>query len=314
MNGIIPLWPAAASPYARQVDALVISFSALVLALTIPVFVLLTVFAVRYRHGREADRGEAVNRNVWLETSWTVLPFLLALGFFVYAIGLFLDLGRPPPDALTVQVVGKQWMWKFEHPGGQREIDELHVPAGEPVRLLMISQDVIHSLYVPALRIKQDVLPGRYTSLWFNADRPGVYALRCAEFCGFDHSVMGGRIIILQPQAYAAWLERAGVDGSLAQQGFVLFRSLGCSGCHDRASTRRAPSLHGVFGRRVALDDGRLATADESYIRDSILYPDRAVTAGYRPIMPTFAGQVGEEELLRLVAYVKSLATATEPE
>ena len=312
MNGWVRLWPTAASHHAVEIDRLFFGYAAMVLLLSAPVFILMLVYAVKYRRGRPADRRHARNRNVWLETSWTVAPFLLTIGFFVYAAQLYFDLARPPPDALVIDVVAKQWMWKFQHPGGQREINDLHVPSGQPVKLVMVSQDVIHSFFVPALRIKQDVLPGRYTSLWFDADRPGVYALRCSQFCGLDHSLMGGRLYVQSAQAYAAWLEQAGAAGSLAQQGEALFRALGCSGCHGPASTRRAPKLDGVYGRPVALDDGRVVVADDQYIRDSILQPARDVAAGYAPIMPTFAHQVSEEQLQALVAYVKSLGTASE--
>jgi cytochrome c oxidase subunit 2 len=308
MLAAIPLWPPTASEHAAQIDALIWAFTGFIALLTAPVFVLITAFAIKYRHGKEADRTHASSGSVLIETSWAAIPFVLALGFFGYSTWLFFQVTEAPADALVIDVVAKQWMWKFEHPGGQREIDELHVPAGRPVKLVMISQDVIHSLYLPALRIKQDVLPGRYTTLWFNADRPGGYPLRCAEFCGFDHSVMGGRFVVLSPGDYAAWLQRSGTDGDLASQGAAMFRSFGCSGCHGPASSRRAPPLEGVFGQPVALDDGQVVLADEQYVRDSILYPGRQVAAGYKPIMPTFAGQVSEEQLLRLTAYVKSLA------
>lgn len=301
------LWPVAASEHAVRVDQLFFAFSALIFALSWPVFILLAIFAIRYRRGREADRSHAPSHGVIVETGWTIIPFLLTLAFFAYSSWLYFQLGQPPSDALTVEVVAKQWMWKFEHPGGQREIDELHVPAGEPVKLVMTSQDVIHSLFLPALRLKQDVLPGRYTSLWFRADRPGTYALRCTQFCGFDHSEMGGRFVVMRPQDYARWLEHAGTDGSLAQQGFQLFRKLGCSGCHGADSTHRAPKLEGIYGRPVPLDGGRVVVADDGYLRDSILYPARDVAAGYAPIMPTFAGQVSESDLVRLEAYIKSI-------
>lgn len=312
MSGGVTLWPVAASAYAHKVDVLFVGFSALVLLLTLPVFVLLIVFAVKYRRGQVADRTRPASRNVWLETSWAVVPFLLTLGFFGYATWLFLDEREAPPDALEIHAVGRQWMWKFEHPGGQREINELHVPAGRPVRVVLSSQDVIHSLFLPALRLKQDAVPGRYTSLWFIADRPGTYALRCAEFCGMDHSVMGGRFVVMDDGAYARWLGQSGTDGSLAEQGAVLFRDLGCSGCHSTRSTRRAPPLEGLYGRSTPLDDGRVVIADDQYLHDSILYPQQAVAAGYASIMPTFAGQVSEAELMRLVAYLKALGSSPE--
>ncbi|HWL69536.1 MAG TPA: cytochrome c oxidase subunit II [Geminicoccus sp.] len=306
MNGVFSLWPSQASAHSVQVDTLLGAFFVLIILLSAPVFVLIVVFAVRYRRGRAADRRHPVNQKVGLEISWTLIPFLLVLGFYVWATSLYFDLYRPPADALEIDAVGKQWMWKFQHPGGQREIDELHVPVGQPVRLAMASQDVIHSLYIPALRIKQDVLPGRYTTIWFTADRPGEFRLHCAEFCGTDHSIMGGRFIAMEPADYTAWLERADVDLSLAAQGEILFRTHGCSGCHGPAATVHAPPLEDLYGKPVPLQDGSVVTADEQYIRDSILLPQAQIAAGYPPIMPTFQNVLGEEEVLKLVAYIKS--------
>jgi cytochrome c oxidase subunit 2 len=307
MNDALALWPQQASAYAGRVDLLIWAYTAVVVLLTAPVFVLLAVFAIKYRRGRPADRRHRVGGSVLVETSWAVIPFLLTIAFFVYAASLFFQLHRPPANAMVINVVAKQWMWKFQHPEGQREINALHVPVSQPVELVMTSQDVIHSLYLPALRIKQDVLPDRYTKLWFRADRPGVYRLHCAEFCGADHSVMGGVLYILTPADYARWLQRSGVDASLAAQGQALFHSLGCSGCHNPASSVHAPLLEGVYGRPVPLSDGRVVTADDQYIHDSILQPNRDVAAGYAPVMPTFANVVSEDQVSALVAYVKSL-------
>ncbi|HEX4098414.1 MAG TPA: cytochrome c oxidase subunit II [Caulobacteraceae bacterium] len=307
MSASLPFWPVEASAHAAKVDGLFLAFSALVVALTIPVFVLMLAYSIKYRRGSSADRSHRPSQNVLIETSWTVIPFLLTLGFFAYAAVLYFDLGRPPADSLVIDVVGKQWMWKFEHPGGQREIDDVHVPVGRDVELRMTSQDVIHSFFVPALRIKQDVLPGRYTTMWFNADRPGTYDLRCSQFCGLDHSEMIGRVMVLSQPAYAAWLQRAGTSGALADQGKALFQSLGCGGCHEGQSAVRAPSLEGLYGRPVPLQDGRVVTADDQYLRDSILDPNRDVVAGYQPQMPTFQGQVSEDDLVKLIAYLKSL-------
>lgn len=302
-------WVTEASAHAASVDRLAAAFILMVVLLSAPVFVLLAVFAFKYRRGKPADRRHRVDRSIWLETSWAVVPFLLTVAFFVWATQLYADLYHPPADGLEIDVVAKQWMWKFEHPGGQREIDELHVPAGEAVTLTMASEDVIHSLYIPALRLKQDVVPGRYTTMWFTADRPGVYRLACAEFCGTDHSVMGGRFVVMTPADYARWLERSDVDGTLAAQGAALFRSRGCSGCHGPSATVHAPPLAGLYGSPVPLADGRVVTADERYIRDSILLPQSEIAAGYPPIMPTFQNVLQEDEVLKLVAYIKSLRT-----
>jgi cytochrome c oxidase subunit 2 len=205
---------------------------------------------------------------------------------------------------MTVFVVGKQWMWKAEHANGRREIDELHLPLGQPVRLVLSTEDVIHSFYVPAFRIKQDAVPGRYTSIRFTPTREGEYRLHCAEYCGTDHARMGGKVVVLSPSEFSRWLERGNQNPSLAAQGFELFRRLGCSGCHVN-STVHAPDLAGVFGRTIHLADGRTLVADEAYLRDSILLPKRDVVAGYEPIMPSFQGQLDEGQLSALITYLK---------
>jgi cytochrome c oxidase subunit II len=305
----IDLWPPEASAYANQVDLLLAGFTVLIVLLSAPVFVLIVVFAVKYRRGRPADRRTPLDNSVGLETSWTVVPFLALVAFYVWATWLFVDLHDPPAGALEIDVVAKQWMWKAQHPGGQSEINALHVPVGTPVKLTMASQDVIHSLYIPALRIKQDVVPGRYTTLWFTADETGIWRLLCAEFCGTDHSAMVGEFITLEPEAYADWLATSDADASLAAEGAALFRRLGCSGCHAPGATVRAPPLEGLYGSPVPLEGGDVVVADAQYVRDSILLPQSQIAAGYPRIMPTFANQLGEEEVLRLVAYIKSLAT-----
>ncbi|WEX10570.1 cytochrome c oxidase subunit II [Chelativorans sp. AA-79] len=310
MNGFLRLWPAEASAHSGNVDLLVMGISALSLLLSAPVFVLLVVFAVKYRRGKDADRRHPVDRNVWLETSWAAIPFVLLLVFYTWSTWSFFDLQRPPAGALEIDVVAKQWMWKFQHPGGQREINELHVPVGQPVRLTMASQDVIHSLYIPALRLKQDVVPGRYTHMWFTADKPGIYRLTCAEYCGTDHSVMGGRFVVMDARDYERWLEESDVDQPLAEAGAAIFRSRGCSGCHGPAATVHAPPLEGLYGGPVPLEGGEIVTADEQYIRDSILLPQSQIAAGYPRIMPTFQNVLSEDEVLKLVAYIKSLASA----
>lgn len=308
----LALWPAAISQYAREVDWLVFAFTVLLVILVVPIFAALVWFAIKYRQGSPADRSHRISRSVAVETAWSAIPFLLSLVFFVWAASLYFRLYHPPPGALDIDVVAKQWMWTFQHSGGQREINELHVPVGEPVELTMISQDVIHSLFLPALRIKQDVLPDRYTHLWFNAERPGEYLLECAEFCGTEHSHMGGRLIVMSPADYQGWLNQAATDETLAARGARLFRSYGCSGCHGANSAVRAPSLAGIFGRPVPLSDGSTTIADERYIRDSILMPRRQVAAGYEPIMPSFAGRILEEDLIAVIAYIQSLSGSAE--
>ena len=308
--GWVAFWPAAISRHASDVDLMLAGLVALCVALTAPVFVLMVWFAHKYRSGVDVDRSGGPKRNLRLETAWAAIPFVLVLFFYVWAARAYWDLHEPPADALEISVIAKQWMWKFQHPGGQREINELHVPLGRAVKLSMTSQDVIHSLFFPSLRIKQDVLPERVSYEWFEADQPGVHHLFCAEFCGTSHSKMRGRIVVLEPEAYADWLAANEADLTLARRGAALFRSYGCSGCHMNSDVVRAPPLYGVYGRPVPLASGGFVTADEQYVRDSILMPLDKVVAGYRPIMPSFAGRIAEEDLVQLVAYVKSLATA----
>jgi len=265
---------------------------------------LLVVFCIRYRRGARMPRANAPSRSRRIELIWSTGPLLVFLGIYAWAAHDFLELARVPADAMPVFVVAKQWMWKLEHANGRREISELHVPVGRPVRLTMTSQDVIHSFYVPAFRIKQDVVPGRYTTLWFEATQTGEYDLFCAEYCGTQHSLMRGRIVVMSPADFAAWLDRGTQQPSMAQRGFALFRSYGCDGCHGANSSVHAPKLDGVAGRTVALADGRNITADDTYLRDSILLPARDVVAGYAPIMPSYAGQIDEADLMAIIRYL----------
>lgn len=311
MSGLFPGLPEA-SAHAAHVDTLIAAFSLLILFLTGPIILLIFGFAVRYRRGKEVNREHAPNRSVALEVSWTIVPFVLILGFFIVSAKMYFTIHEPPATATTISVVAKQWMWKFQHPEGQGEINTLHVPVGQPIRLTMTSQDVIHSLYVPALRLKQDVLPGRYTDLWFTATRPGTFHLFCAEFCGLDHAVMGGNFVAMEPQAYARWLARQASGGSLSVAGGELYRQLGCGSCHDAGSAIPAPQLTGVYRSRITLADGRQVTADDQYLRDSILDPNAQLTAGYRPIMPTYRGLIGEEDAMKLVAYLRDLRNVPE--
>ena len=306
-----PWWPPTASAYASQIDFLFVSL--LVIAgLTVGlVFYLLLFFANKYRHGSNADRSGTTKKTWRFEVSWTVATLLIFVGLAGWGADIYLKLYNPPADALQIFIVGKQWMWKAQHPGGQREINALHVPAGQDVRLVMASQDVIHSFFIPALRIKQDVVPGRYETMWFRADKVGRYHLFCAEYCGTDHAHMGGWITVMNPREYADWLQAQGGQQTLAAQGEQLFRRYGCSGCHEPGGTVRAPNLHGVFGGPVPLSDGSVVIADEAYVRDSILDPKGQVAAGYAPVMPTFAGQVSEDDLAKLVAYIESIGPST---
>ena len=310
MNGqgnALSIWPEAASQAARHADYLILCFTLVTLLLTVPIFVGITYFAFRYRSGRQVDRVTSENRSVPIELSWMLIPFVLTLIFFVWGAFLFSRQKNPPAGALQITAIGRQWMWKFQHPGGQSEINDLHVPMGEPVVIRMISQDVIHALYIPALRIQMDAIPGRYTSLWFKADTAGSFHLHCSEYCGTDHSEMGGTLTIMRPADYEHWLSRQASGESVANAGEALFQSYGCSGCHAAGSTVKAPSLVGLWQRPVPMEAGGTVVADDAYIRDKILNPNDNKIAGYKQVMPAYAGKIGEDDLLRLVAYVKSV-------
>ena len=306
---IASLWPVAASANATQADHIIISFTLLTLVLTGPIFIAITYFAFRYRRGRVVNRANTESRSVAIELSWMIIPFVLSLIFFYWAAQLFDTNVNPPGGAMQVDAVAKQWMWKFQHQGGQAEINDLHVPLGQPILIRMISQDVIHGLYIPALRVQMETLPGRYTQLWFDADRAGKYHLFCSEYCGTDHSVMGGDLYVMKPADYAAWLADQHNSISLAAAGKTLFASYGCTGCHAGHSTVRAPALADLYGSPVPMRAGGTVLADDDYIRNKILYPDRQPIAGYRQVMPGFDGRIPETDLMRLIAYVKTLDT-----
>jgi cytochrome c oxidase subunit II len=298
-------WLPAASDTARSVDLLFYSMLVLTGLVTLAIFGLMIFFSVRYRAGSAADRTSPPAQKKWLELGWIFTPLAIFIGIFVWAAFVYAGFYRgSADDSMTVFVVGKQWMWKAEHANGRREIDELHLPLGQPVRLVLSTEDVIHSFYVPAFRIKQDAVPGRYTSIRFTPTREGEYWLHCAEYCGTDHARMGGKVVVMAPAAFAGWLQQGTRQPSLAARGFELFREKGCSGCHVN-STVHAPDLRGVFGRVIHLSDGRTLQADEAYLRDSILLPKRDVVAGYEPIMPSFQGQLSESELSALITYLK---------
>jgi cytochrome c oxidase subunit 2 len=301
----LPLWPERASTMAGQVDALYIYALLVSAVMTLLIFTAIMALAIKYRRtpGREAHQVEG---STLLEITWSVIPFGVMLTFFIWGTLLYFKERTPPADSTEVYVVAKQWMWKIEHVEGQREINELHVPVGQNVKLIMTSQDVIHSFFVPAFRIKQDVLPGRYTTAWFKATKPGRYHLFCAEYCGTNHSGMGGDIVVMEPQDYAQWMA-GGTAAPLQDTGRQLFSSLGCSTCHRFDVQGRGPNLQGIYNKPVLLEDGRTVIADENYVRESILNPTAKIVSGFKPVMPTFQGLITEEQLNALVAYVKSL-------
>jgi len=312
-----PLHPPADSSLATRVDTLFYAWLVLAGLVTVAVFFLIVYFSMKYRHGSGANRempsGARLRRESHrIEIAWIVTPLLIFLGMGFWAAGLYYAHAAPPADASEVYVVGKQWMWKLEHTGGQREIDELHVPVGRPIKLIMTSQDVIHSFFMPVFRIKQDVLPGRYTILWFTADKPGDYHVFCTQYCGTDHARMIGHVVVMQPAAFERWLASGNASQSMAAEGAARFRQYGCSGCHGASASVHAPKLEGLFGRRVQLSDGSSVFADERYIHDSVMLPRKDIVAGYEPIMPSFQGEIAEEDLLDIIAYIKSLRN--EPE
>jgi len=308
MNENFALFPQSASTVSGEVDKLFIFMCVLTAVLSTLVAVLVVTFALRYYHRRDVNRVGG-RENIWVELSWLILPFPVLMFIFYWGASVYFQIHRAPQDSLEIDVVAKQWMWKMQHPNGKREIDELHVPVGRPVRLSLISQDVIHSFYIPAFRVKQDVLPQYRTHMWFEATRPGEYELFCAEYCGTRHSQMGGKIIAMTPSDYQAWLAGGVQDQPPEVAGKNLFEKHRCDSCHlGPGEQGRGPSLHDLFAHPVPLNNGQTVVADENYIIESILEPNRKVVAGYQPIMPTYQGQISMDENNQLVAYIKSLA------
>jgi cytochrome c oxidase subunit 2 len=299
--------PLAASTGA-QTDLLLLGLLAVSLAVLGLVFGLMLVYAIRYRHNSPIDRGALAEKSFRFEMSWTVGTLAIFFGLFIWGSLIYVKLYQPPANALKIYVVAKQWMWKIEHAGGQREINALHVPIDTPVELIMTSEDVIHDFFVPAFRVKRDVLPGQYETMWFRPDRIGTYHLFCSQFCGTAHSSMIGDVVVMSAPDYAKWLTSNDAGGTLADQGRALFIRYGCAGCHLGGGTVRAPSLAGLYGSPVPLSDGSTVIADDRYIRDSIMQPKSQVVASYEPVMPSFANVIGEDDLVRLVAYIHSLA------
>jgi len=315
----LPFFPDRASTMAGQVDNLYFAWLILSGLVALAVAVLIVWFAIRYRQGTAVDRTvgegpEHEKKMQRIEIVWTVVPLALFMAMFVWCTEVYYRNVTVPKNAMPIYVVAKQWMWHAEHPAGEREINELHVPVDRPVELLMTSQDVIHSLSIPGFRIKQDVLPGRYTTLWFTANRPGEYHLFCTQFCGTSHSHMVGRVIVMEQVAFESWLSAHSNVPTMAARGAQRYHQLGCDGCHGAQAAVQAPKLEGLFGRQVPLRDGRTVLVDERYIRDAVLLPSQNVPAGYEANMPSYRGQIGEEELLEIVEYVKSLGNATHEE
>jgi cytochrome c oxidase subunit 2 len=306
-----PFFPTAASTTATRVDYLyffLLALSALVLAI---IFLPMLYFLFKYRRGKKADRKPLQTSTIKIELTWTLIPLFIAMGLFAWGADVYFYQEVPPANTLDVNVVGKQWMWKIQHQEGNREINELHIPVGRDVKLTLASEDVIHSFFVPAFRVKQDVVPGRFTTEWFRATRTGAYRFYCSEYCGADHAKMRGMVYVMSPAEYSEWLSQGAPQATLAQSGEKLFRELGCSGCHVNSSAVHAPPLAGLYGKMAPLSNGSFVLVDDKYLRDSILLPSSQVVAGYQPLMPTFQGRVNEEQLLELIAYIKSIGRAS---
>jgi cytochrome c oxidase subunit II len=306
-----PFFPEQASAQAAQVDGIYFFMLSVTAFFSLLIATLVVVFAIKYRRRHHSEVGAAIHGSLALELLWTVIPFLITMVMFAWGAKVFFDLYRPPAGAMEIYVVGKQWMWKAQHMDGLREINELHVPVGRPVKLIMGAEDVLHSFYIPAFRVKADVIPGRYNVLWFTATKPGRYHLFCAEYCGTKHSGMIGWIHAMEPAAFQSWLSGGSRPSETpAAAGAKLFQDFACISCHRDDAETMAPQLRGLFGKTVELQGGAVAVADESYIRESIVLPQAKIVNGFQPIMPTFQGLVSEEQLLQLIAYVRSLGEA----
>jgi cytochrome c oxidase subunit II len=308
MQSYIPLVPERASSVAWKVDALYFYLSGVTLFFALLISATLIFFVIRYRRRSPYEIPRPVAGSHKLETIWTIIPFLIAMTMFAWGATVYFEQYKPPDNAIEVYVVGKQWMWKLQHATGQREINELHVPVGRKIKLIMTSEDVIHDFFVPAFRTKADVVPGKYQTLWFEPTKPGRYHLFCAEYCGMNHSGMTGSIIVMEPREFDDWLSGNTGNTTPAVAGQQLYQTLGCASCHGASGEGgRGPNLTGIFGKDQALQSGESVRVDEGYIRESITNPQAKLVVGFGPIMPTFQGQVSEDQMVQLIAYIKSL-------
>ncbi len=304
------LFPPRASTSAGQVDALYGYLLLVSGVMTLLIFVTVIVFAIRYRRKDPNEIPPQIHGSIPLEITWSIIPFFFMVVMFAWGTKLYFENYTPPrTNTLDIYVTGKQWMWKIQYPGGQREINELHVPVGRPVKLILASEDVIHSFYIPAFRLKHDVVPGSYQTYWFQPTQPGRYHIFCAEYCGTNHSRMTGWVTVMEPAMYATWLASGQTGATMAQMGEKLFKQYGCMTCHVTDEKAQAPPLDNLFGHPVQLEGGGTVIADESYLRQAVLNPNRHVVKGYPPnVMPVYQGQISEEQLLQLMVYIKSLA------
>jgi len=305
-----PLLPESASTFAALTDPLFWALTIFVLLFAAGVTVVLVYLGVKYRQIPGSGRKSVHVENMALELTWTVIPLVMALGLFFWGAYIFVKMYTIPENAMEINVLGKQWMWKMQHPNGKREVNTLHIPVNEPIKLMMTSQDVLHSFYVPAFRAKQDVLPARYSQMWFEATKIGEYHLFCAEYCGTNHSTMGGKVIVMSRPDYEEWLE-GGPALNPVDAGALIFEQNGCVTCHAAGTNQRGPSLENVFGHEVELSSGEVVTADEEYIRESILTPNAKIVKGYAPLMSSFKGILSDEDIMNVIAYVKSLSDAS---
>jgi cytochrome c oxidase subunit II len=312
MQGL-PFQPEQASTIAKSVDYLYYVLTAITLFFTALIFLIIFYFMIKYRRRSPDERPKAIEGSIPLEVLWTAIPTLIVAFIFVWSSVLYFRNAEPPRGSVEIFVTGKQWMWKVQHPEGQREINELHVPLGRPVKLTMTSEDVIHDFFVPAFRVKKDVLPGRYTSLWFQATKTGTFHLFCAQYCGAFHAGMLGSIVVQEQDEYERWLAGGAPGESIEQTGAKIFQSSGCATCHVNNGSGLGPSLLGVYARPVKLTTGETVTADDAYMRESIVLPKAKIVAGYNPIMPSFQGQLTEEQINDLIAYLRVLGQSEPP-
>jgi cytochrome c oxidase subunit 2 len=308
----VPLFPEQASTAAGRVDGLFFFLMGVSGFISILVAGLIIYFAIKYRRRASNLETKRITGSTKLELFWTIVPSIIAIVLFVWGANVYVFIARPPDNASEVYVVAKQWMWKLQHPEGQREINELHIPVNRPVKLILTSEDVIHDFFVPAFRVKVDVLPGRFVHAWFQATKPGRYHLFCSQYCGTNHSGMIGTVVVMEPDEYRRWLTTRS-EGSLALEGRKLFLKYQCVSCHSADAHARAPVLEGLFNQQVVLEGGGRVIADETYLRESIVRPDAKIVVGYRPIMPSFKGQIEEEELVKLIAFIKALGPGQTP-
>lgn len=311
-NSWIPLFPEQASTFAKDVDYLYFYLIAISVFFTVGIVAAVFFFVVKYREKEAFATPKEIHGSIALETVWSIIPFVISMTIFLGGAIVYYNQYRTPADAMNIYVVGKQWMWKLQHETGQREINELHVPVGRKIKLTMTTEDVLHDFYIPAFRTKADVVPGRYTTLWFEATKPGKYRLYCAEYCGLNHSGMGGWIYVMEQRDFDNWLSGSVSGQTPVEAGKDLFENkLGCASCHAGGKGQRGAVLEGIFGKDVKLSNGQTVVVDDEYLRNSILNPASQIVEGYQPIMPTFKGQVTEEQLVQLVAYIKSLSNVT---